>query len=203
MHRSSCLSPPGRLRSVCEDADVIAIEECPVALAAAELFQNADGNQSRDEVVRRRIAEIGDVPNFGNRHDRLLVQYLQYTVAVAGSAPEAVSHNGAMGLSQVEDPASRRCSLVADLGYSAQEKGEPAFPVARIPHGLQSIIVLGSMLFEVMRDIENRLGENASLAEKERDQQSAYPTVPVEEGMNRLKLCMDQSDANEWGILSF
>ena len=79
------------------------MEERPVAPAAAELFQDTDGNQARDDIVRRLIAKTGDFPNIGNPYDRPLVQDLQHAVAVACGAPEVGSDSGAVRHSHVED----------------------------------------------------------------------------------------------------
>ena len=118
-------------------------------------------------------------------------------MAVAGGPPETGGDGGAARLPQVEDAPGRRDGFVADLRDAAQEKREPALPVADVAHRLEALVILGPTPLEEMRDVEDRLLEDLPFAEEERDQQPPHPAVAVEEGMDRPELGMGQADPDQ------
>src|SRR5439155_27312930 len=61
-------------------------------------------------------------------------------------------------------------------------------PVSPRAHPVEQTVVLGAVLFEVQTQVEKRFFENPGVGQQERDEQPAYPPVPVEEGMDGLEL---------------
>src|SRR5439155_5817059 len=56
----------------------------------------------------------------------------------------------------------------------------------------QPVVVLGTMLFEVMAEVEKRPRQRAPFTKKEGNQQTTDAPITVEKGMDRLKLRMCQ-----------
>lgn len=71
--------------------------------------------------------------------------------------------------------------------------------VASGVHTLQSVVIPGPLPFEVTRQVQDRLGQRALLAQEEADEQPFHPAVAVEEGMARLELRVGHADPDEGG----
>lgn len=60
-------------------------------------------------------------------------------------------------------------SLFGSLGDATQEEAEPALPAAVLPYGVEAVIVLGAVAFEVMAEVEEWTVQDARVDELEGD----------------------------------
>ena len=95
-----------------------------------------------------------------------------------------------MPFAQGKNPSRRVGRLTANFRHAAQEKSQPLFPCSAIPYCLQFFVIPLPMPFEVVGQIENRLGQYLLLAKEESNQQPSHTAVAVQKRMNRLKLGM-------------
>ncbi len=102
-----------------------------------------------------------------------------------------------MLFAELLDPPCRFGSFSRDVDDATQEEREPGLPSAQIPNGLEVVVVLLAVPLEVVREVKDRLVQDASFREEERDQQTADAPVAVEERVDRLELHMCQSDLDE------
>ena len=71
-------------------------------------------------------------------------------MSVASSPSEVGDHEFPVGFAQGQDTAGGVGRLRPDFSNAAQEKGQLAFPVARVTYGLEVIVIGGAMTFEVV-----------------------------------------------------
>lgn len=90
-------------------------------------------------------------------------------------------------------------SVVADFGDAAQEELYPLLPVATGADRHETVVVFGAVLLEVMAEVEERQPQDATLAEKESDEQAPDAAIAVEEWVDRLELRVGKSAEDEHG----
>src|SRR5574337_1038746 len=95
-------------------------------------------------------------------------------------------------LPKLHEPGGASYPFLCCLSDPGEEKAKPPGPVSVRSDPLEVIVVTLAMRLEVGGEVEQRLEEPAALDQEERDQESADPAVPVEEGMDRLELLVDQ-----------
>jgi hypothetical protein len=173
------------------------ITESTIPLLASDLVEYALLSKLLNQLVGRRIARAGNGPDLFNRYDRTLIEVLQNTVAVSGRPAEVLGDQGPVSFSELQDAPRRLCSLGAHLSDPTEKEGQPSFPIARITNGLKVVIIGLTVAFEIIREIKNRLLQDSSLAQKKRDEQTAYPAIAVQEGVDRLELDMGQADLDQ------
>src|SRR5216684_5068884 len=84
-----------------------------------------------------------------------------------------------------------------------KKKAEPFFPNAFGTNSLKQIVIALTVSLEVKTQIEERLTQSAFGAEKQRNQQSAQPTIAIEKGVDRFELDVNESGLDEHGQLVF
>lgn len=96
------------------------------------------------------------------------------------------------------------CGLHGIVCYrldSGEEEFDPAFPITIAPNGSEAIIVFRTVHLEVVREVEEGMMEDISLAKKEGDQESADAPIAIEKGVDGLELGVDEAAMDEGGEL--
>ena len=127
------------------------------------------------------------------------VSILECAVAVARGAAEVFCDGESVFFAELDDAASCFGCLATYLEYAAEEEIEPLFPFTFIANRLESFVVGLSVLFEVVRKVEDWFEEDFLLAEEEGDEESSDAAVSVEEGVDGFELGVGQADLDEQG----
>src|SRR5205823_11282248 len=157
--------------------------EPPMASITGEFVQETELLQAADQIVGAGLRDVQPVSDIGDADNRLVEQALEHAVPVPGGAPEVFGDATAAVFLHDQDSMSGFGGVAGCIDHSPKEEGQPAFPVTGVPHGLQVVVVRLAVAPEVVRQVEDRAGEQVALHEEEGDQQSADTAVAVEEGM--------------------
>ncbi|GCD64223.1 hypothetical protein NBRC3278_3316 [Acetobacter pasteurianus NBRC 3278] len=84
------------------------------------------------------------------------------------------------------------------LGHGTQHVEDPRFPCAFIPHLLQQTIIFILMAGDVARQVEDRDIQKAGPGQIQHVQDPPDTAISIGEGMNALKLMVDQSHLDKW-----
>src|SRR5450756_3168229 len=137
-----------------EEVQICRVSEASIALAAGGLLENANLAQFPDEIICNRNGSVDDLTHSHDVNDGARIQLLQQDESLAGATTHLRSNSPPVLFAQVHDLARRDGGLLCYNSDSAQEELEPGFPVTRVAHGLQPVVVLCSVLLEVMGQIE-------------------------------------------------
>ena len=106
---------------------------------------------------------------------------------------------GAVLLKNLEQSAGGVGGLVGGFFDALQEEIEPLFPGAVGADALEEFVVGAAVFFEKKAEIEERLGQDAVVAEQHRDEEAAGAAVAVEERVDGLELRVGEAGADEGG----
>src|SRR5699024_5158293 len=80
-----------------------------------------------------------------------------------------------------------------------QEEREPGHEITSLAREEQVVVVLASVLFEVHRQVEERLGPRLSTYQHEGDHEATDSAVSVQEGVDHLELIVRNGELYEEG----
>ena len=104
-----------------------------------------------------------------------------------------------MSIEHGDQIARRRGGLFSGLRDAGQEELHPGLPRPSLPDLLQESVVVVAPGFQEQAEIEDRLSQNARLAQDQRDEQPTQAPVAIEKGMDRLELDVGQARSDERG----
>src|SRR6202007_220564 len=84
-----------------------------------------------------------------------------------------------------------------------QEKRQPLLPGPVRSHALKQVVVSVAVRFEVQAEVQKRFSQRALGAKQECDQQTPESAIAIQEGVNGLKLHVNQSGLDQNGQLVF
>src|SRR5215469_10348719 len=84
-----------------------------------------------------------------------------------------------------------------------EKKSQPLFPGTVCSYALKQIVVPVAVRFEVQAEVQKRLSQGTLGAKQECDQQTPESTIAIQEGVNGLKLHVNQSGLDQDGQLVF
>ena len=93
-----------------------------------------------------------------------------------------------MTLAQLEDVRRRTNCLSRNFYDSLKEKQHPAFPIPVKSNRVKLLVVLGSSLFEVVTEIQQRPSKHLCVAEQERNQKPTDSAVAIQKWVDRFEL---------------
>src|ERR1700722_6742971 len=78
-----------------------------------------------------------------------------------------------------------------------EKKSQPLFPCTVCSYALKQVVVAVAVRFEVQAEVQKRLSQRALGAKQECDQQTPESAIAIQEGMNGLKLHVNQSGLDQ------
>ncbi len=91
------------------------------------------------------------------------------------------------------------CGLLRSRGNAVQEELEPCFPCAVVANRCQDVEVPASVTAQERAEIQDGSREDASLTHQQRHEQSADPSVAVEEWVDGFELSVREPGSDEDG----
>jgi len=96
--------------------------------------------------------------------------------------------------------------LVHRLGcnfvHAGEEESQPAFPVARLPHFGEHLVVVLPVALEKQAQVEQRLAQQPLVMQQQGNEQASNAAVAVQKGVDGFELHMGQRDPDEHGACS-
>lgn len=189
---------PQRFHALIEDRKISIVGIQPAILAAGGLADDAEGLKLGEGAaggVDGHVELGGDGVGAG---DGLHLHLLMHPHDVASGTAQGVDPFQVSG-KQSAQPACGGDGLLGGVLHAVQEKAHPRLPLTFVAHVSKVVVVLGTMLFEVKAEVEQRLMENALRTQQESDQQAAQTAIAIEEGVNGLELDMNEGRLDQGG----
>jgi ribosomal protein L20A (L18A) len=105
----------------------------------------------------------------------------------------AILNTEAVRFKQVNQTPGGLDGSLGGFCYSVQKKGKPFLPVSVFANDFEKFVVFGPVFFEVQAQVEQWFTKNARAAKEQCYQHSAYSSIPIQEGVNRFKLNMEET----------
>lgn len=86
------------------------------------------------------------------------------------------------------------------LRHPPEKELGPLTPGALLAYRQKQIVVVLPVLFEKCTEIKQRQGQEVSVHQQKSDRQPADATIAIQEGMNGLKLVVNESQTDKRGI---
>src|SRR5687768_15953333 len=153
-----------RASALLEEVNVALVSESSIACMSGNLVEDLRVDESCDEVIRRRICRVRKQLNVVHGDDWMVVKMLEDLISVRGGAAKLIRDFPSMVLAQIKNAPRSVRRLRAYINQPAQEERKPLLPIACIAHALQAVIVLLTVPFEVVRQVEDRLHEHLLFA---------------------------------------
>jgi hypothetical protein len=133
-----------------KDGYISRITENPIAFVTCGFLENSQVDEPGNKTVggSESCARKFLYLRYGN--NGTLIQGLQYSMAISGGTAKMGRYNRPMIFPQSENGARGFGGFPAHADNALQEKDKPLLPMAMIPNGLETLVVFGAMLFEVM-----------------------------------------------------
>ena len=143
------------------------------------------------------VAQPGSLLSVTDAEDWANVHRLEQLEGVACAATDGLRQEIAVTFPEGYELPRGVGGFRGDEAHPFEEEAEPALPVAVIANALEALVVLAAMTSQVVGEIEERALQNPRLAEQEGHQQAANASVPVEERVDALELCVHERDLDE------
>jgi hypothetical protein len=173
------------------------VPEEPVAALSGQLGQESELSERSDETVRGRKRTSNHTGRVIHRDHGPSEKVLQQLVPISCASAEFLLEKGLMILLEGQNSARRIGRLDRGLFDTHEEEGEPALPISVVADPLEAGDVLLTILEKVIREVQHGPADRAARGEKESDEQASHSSVPVQEGMDRLELGVDESRTNQ------
>ena len=103
---------------------------------------------------------------------------------------------------KVEQSAGPRGRIARLFHDALGDEADPTVPSAAPADGEQMLAVLTVVLFQVVRQVEQGLGEQSPFAEHQREEQSPDAAVAIHEGVDCLELIMHEREIDDDGSIT-
>ncbi len=175
-----------RLASFVEDAEIAVIDEDAVATLAGELAGDASRDEALHGLARGRKGQTVVVAHTFERQHRAMAQGGEHAQSIGGGASGLLDAAG-IRFKQIHQTSGGLDGTSGSLIHAFEKKVHPRLPVAGGADAVEQFVIQRAMLFEIQREIKERLGKQTAMVQQQNDKQAAEPSVAIEKGMDGFR----------------
>lgn len=176
-----------RLCPFIQNVQIPLVGKHPFAAFVGEFVQDSEVHECLHVPCGGGEAHAGLLGEKADGGHGAAAQCVEQVQGIGGAASERAHLHGVL-LKEGEQAVRGVHCAGSGLLDAFEKEIQPRFPVAGVAHGVELAVVLGAVLFEIQREVQERLAQHAVVMQDQGDEEPSHAPVAIQKRVDGFEL---------------